>query len=85
VSFSTDKFQGIEEISSHADVAVIELDLGGFGVTKEVRERTPDRHVRLVLVCSRAHDRWLCKQAGADDVVVKPLSDVSQLSRAIIG
>jgi DNA-binding response OmpR family regulator len=83
VSFSTDKWEGIHEIARNAEIAVIELDPGGFGVTKEIRERSRDRKVRVIMICSRPHDRWLCKQAGADEVLVKPLSDISQLTRAI--
>jgi CheY-like chemotaxis protein len=84
-TFSSDKWQALKDIAHNANVAVIELDLGGFGVTKEIRERTRDRHVRVIMLCSRPHDRWLCKQAGADEVLVKPLSDVSLLVNAVTG
>ncbi len=83
--FSTDKWEALAPIESEADVAVIELDLGGFGITRDIRERTPDRHVRIVMLCSRPHDRWLCKQAGADEVLIKPLGDPSVLVKAITG
>jgi DNA-binding response OmpR family regulator len=85
VGFSTDKWEALREIETRADIAVIELDLGGFGVTRDIRERTTDRHVRVVMLCSRPHDRWLCKQAGADEVLIKPLSDTSVLIKAVTG
>jgi DNA-binding response OmpR family regulator len=81
----TDKWEAMNQIAAEADVAVIELDLGGFGITRDIRERTPERHVRVVMLCSRPHDRWLCKQAGADEVLIKPLGDLSVLVKAITG
>ena len=85
VTFSTDKWEALGKIETEADTAVIELDLGGFGITRDIRDRTPDRHVRVVMLCSRPHDRWLCKQAGADEVLIKPLRDTSDLVRAVTG
>lgn len=85
VSFSMDKWEAIHEIARNSDIAVIELDIGGFGVTREILQRSHDRNVRLIMICSRPQDRWLCKQAGAHEVIVKPLSDISQLTRAITG
>lgn len=82
-SFSQDRLEALLAIENGGDIAVIELDLGGFGVAKEIRERTPNRHVRIVMICSRPHDRWLCRQAGADEVLVKPLRDTSLLTRAV--
>ena len=85
VAFSTDKWEALRAIETGAEIAVIELDLGGFGITRDIRERTNDRHVRIVMLCSRPHDRWLCKQAGADQVLIKPLGDTSVLTNAITG
>jgi CheY-like chemotaxis protein len=85
IQFSTDKWEALRQIEAEADVAVIELDLGGFGITRDIRERTPERHVHVVMLCSRPHDRWLCKQAGADEVLIKPLGDLSVLVKAITG
>lgn len=82
-TFSEDRLEALRAIENEVDIAVIELDLGGFGIAKEVRERTPNRRVRIVMICSRPHDRWLCRQAGADEVLVKPLRDTSLLTRAI--
>lgn len=74
-----------EEAAPHllrCHVAVIDLERGGFSVVKELRGRRGD-DVRVVMLCDRPHDVWLCRQAGADDVLVKPLQDPTTLKRAI--
>jgi hypothetical protein len=37
----------------------------------------------LVMLCDRPHDRWLCHQAGAQQVIVKPLPDPMALLLAL--
>lgn len=69
-------------IELDGDIAIIELGLGGYGITHDIRERA-GREVKVVMICSRPQDRWLCRQAGADDVLVKPLRDPSVLTDAI--
>lgn len=82
-SFSDNRLEALRIIEEGADIAVICLDLGGFGIAKEVRDATPDRPLRIVMLCSRPHDRWLCREAGADEVLIKPLRDTSLLARAV--
>lgn len=65
------------------DVAVLELEGGGFATAKDLRANKETRHARIVMLCDRPHDRWLCYQAGADEVIVKPLLDVLTLTNAI--
>lgn len=65
------------------DLAIVELEAGGFGVVRDLRARESTRNVAVVMVCERPHDRWLCLQAGADEVLLKPLQDVMTLTRAI--
>lgn len=68
------------------EVAVLELrsgDFGGFALAKELRDIPGMPAFRLVMLCDRPHDRWLCRQAGAEAVLVKPLSDPSALLEAL--
>ncbi|HEU5001941.1 MAG TPA: response regulator [Actinomycetota bacterium] len=68
------------------EVAVLELrsgDFGGFALAKELRDIPGMPPFKLVMTCDRPHDRWLCRQAGAESVLVKPLSDPSALLEAL--
>lgn len=85
VTYSVDKWEALRAISESARVGVIELDLGGFGIATEVRQRVPDRNrLSIVMLCSRPHDRWMCLQAGADEVLIKPLNDTDALRKSIL-
>lgn len=83
VSFSSNRREALEAIQWRGDVAVIELELGGFDLAKQIGERIPDRDIRIVMLCDRPHDRWLSKQAGAGEVIVKPLIDTTTLHEAV--
>lgn len=84
VTFSENRQEALETMEREgADVAIVELELGGFGVVKDIRGRNSISDARVVMLCDRPHDRWLCKQAGADEVLVKPLSDLSVLAKTV--
>lgn len=84
ISFSTHRWEALQYIRKNgADVAIIELELGGFAAAKDIRALATVRFVRVVMLCDRAHDKWLSRQAGADVVLVKPLSDLLDLEDAI--
>lgn len=85
VTISRNREQAFESIEKQGcDVAVLELEGGGFATAKDLRANEKTRHARIVMLCDRPHDRWLCYQAGADEVIVKPLFDVSTLTNAIV-
>lgn len=68
------------------EVAVLELqvgDFGGFALAKQLRDLLATKPFQLVMLCDRPHDRWLCRQAGAAAVIVKPLGDPSELRDAL--
>lgn len=68
------------------EVAVLELqvgDFGGFALAKQLRDLPGIKPFQLVMLCDRPHDRWLCRQAGAAAVIVKPLADPSELRDAL--
>lgn len=84
VTISRNREQALAAIDKQGcDVAVLELEGGGFGTAKDLRANNATREARVVLLCDRPHDRWLCFQAGADEVIVKPLRDVLTLANAI--
>lgn len=84
VEFSTDLDQALKMIASDpCDVAVIDLDLNGFALAKDLRAAPETSATRIVMVCGRFQDRWLCRQAGADEVLIKPIPDVSDLVSAV--
>jgi len=62
---------------------IAELSLEGFAFAKDLRDRPYGDSIAIILLCDREQDRWLCKQAGADEVIVKPLPDTSTLLRAV--
>lgn len=82
ISSSRDRALAAIELEG-CDLAVIELEGGGFGTAKDLRARDETRDARVVMLCDRAHDRWLCMQAGADEVIIKPLADVTTLIEAV--
>ncbi|MEO7803627.1 MAG: hypothetical protein ABIS18_04110 [Actinomycetota bacterium] len=65
------------------DVAVIDLQLGGFSAARDLRDLPEMSEALVVMLCEREQDRWLCKQGGADLVLVKPLQDVTTLMTAL--
>lgn len=84
VSYSSNRAEALSVISDMGcDLAIIELEGGGFGVARDLRADPRTKDARVVMVCDRPHDRWLCLQAGADEVLVKPLQDVMTLMKAI--
>lgn len=87
VMLHTDPLEALASMRQQGvDVAVLELqlgDYGGFAVARDLDGFPSTRDVRLVMICERPHDRWLCREAGADAVLVKPLSDPSALAEAI--
>lgn len=84
VTFSTNREQALSLTHEKGcDVAVIDLEGGGFGTTRDLHARESTKHTRVVMLCDRPHDRWLCFQAGATAVIVKPLPDVLTLTAAI--
>lgn len=84
VTISSNREQAFPAIAKQGcDVAVIELEGGGFGTVKDLRATETTRMTRVVMLCDRPHDRWLCMQAGADEVIIKPLQDVTTLVNAI--
>ena len=73
-------------MQSHPEVAVMELhigDHGGFSLAREFRDIPGMPEFRLIMLCDRPHDRWLCRQAGAEQVIVKPMADPSELLQAL--
>ena len=66
--------------------AVLELqmgDYGGFALAKDLRALPSMSDLPLVMLCDRPHDRWLCRQAGAAEVIVKPMPDPTVLLDAV--
>ena len=73
-------------LQNTAEIAVLELqvgDYGGFALAKGLHNLPGLGKLPLVMLCDRPHDRWLCKQAGAAQVLVKPLPDPSILLDAL--
>lgn len=84
VAFSEDMNQMLEGLQTQAcDVAVIDLSLNGFAMAKDLRASTETGSSKIVMLCERQHDVWLCRQAGADQVLIKPLDDPSVLIDAV--
>ena len=87
VTYSDTPPDAIDEVrKSNPAVAVLELrvgDYGGFGLAKDLHALPSMGHLPLVMLCERPHDRWLCHQAGAQQVIVKPLSDPMALLLAL--
>lgn len=84
VSYSTDPDAAFSVLRNKGcDLAVVELEVGGFGFVRDLRAAPLTNQARVVMLCNRPHDRWLCLQAGADEVLIKPLQDVTTLISAI--
>lgn len=87
VSFSGSAQEALAWVMQNPpEVAVMELhigDYGGFALAKDFRNLPSLANLPLVMLCERPHDRWLCHQAGAAQVLVKPLSDPSILLDAL--
>jgi CheY-like chemotaxis protein len=87
VTYSDTAPDAIDEVrKSRPAVAVLELrvgDYGGFALAKDLHALPSMGNLPLVMLCDRPHDRWLCHQAGARQVIVKPLPDPMVLLLAL--
>jgi DNA-binding response OmpR family regulator len=87
VTYSDTAPDAIDEVRrSKPAVAVLELrvgDYGGFALAKDLHALPAMGKLPLVMLCDRPHDRWLCRQAGAQQVIVKPLPDPMALLLAL--
>jgi CheY-like chemotaxis protein len=87
VTYSETAPDAIDEVrKSRPAVAVLELrvgDYGGFALAKDLHALPSMGELPLVMLCDRPHDRWLCRQAGARAVIVKPLPDPTSLLQAL--
>lgn len=72
---------GAAHAARGSDLAVIDLETGGFSVAKDLKAASPS--TVIVMLYGRPHDRWLCKQAGADVVLGKPLTDLQGFTETI--
>lgn len=69
----------------HADVAVIDMQvgaMGGMAVVRALRVEADVHPVRTVLLLDRSADAFLARRAGADAYVLKPFT-AQQLRAAI--
>ena len=89
VTFSASATDALAQVrKTRPSVAVLELrlgDYGGFALAKDLHALPSMRDLPLVMLCDRPHDRWLCRQAGAREVIVKPLPDPTVLLDALDG
>jgi DNA-binding response OmpR family regulator len=87
VTYSATAPDAIDEVrKTRPAVAVLELrvgDYGGFALAKDIHALPSMGSLPLVMLCDRPHDRWLCHQAGAQQVIVKPLPDPMALLLAL--
>jgi len=87
VTYSSTASDAIHQVrASKPSVAVLELrvgDYGGFALAKDLHALPSMEELPLVMLCDRPHDRWLCHQAGALAVIVKPLPDPMALLEAL--
>jgi CheY-like chemotaxis protein len=87
VTFSSTAPEALAAVRrNHPDVVVLELqvgDYGGFALAKDLHSLPGMEKLPIVMLCDRPHDRWLCRQAGASEVIVKPLPDPSVLLEAV--
>ena len=87
VAFASSAQEALAEVLRYPpEVAVLDLhvgDFGGFALAKELRDIPDIAPVQLVMLCDRPHDRWLCRQAGAVAVLVKPVDDPTDLLDAL--
>lgn len=87
VTYSSTAPEAIAEVRrSSPAAAVLELrvgDYGGFALAKDLHALPSMESLALVMLCDRPHDRWLCRQAGARAVLVKPIPDPMALLDAL--
>lgn len=83
LSFSADRRSALDRMKQGCDVAIIDLRSNGFAVARDLKFDPSTQNVLVVMLCDRAADRWLCHQAGAQEVIVKPMSDPSELTSAV--
>lgn len=83
LGFSKDRKQALDAMRAGCDLAVIDLRNNGFAVARDLKAGSSTSDVRIVMLCDRAADLWLCRQAGAESVIVKPMSDPSELTAAV--
>lgn len=84
VVFSMDRQHALSMLGEkRCDIVVVELEVGGFGIVRELRDIPSAQAAGVIMLCDRPHDRWLSMQAGADEVIVKPLEDITTLKDAI--
>lgn len=87
VSYSATAPDAIDEVRrSRPAAAVLELrvgDYGGFALAKDLHALPSMGDLPLIMLCDRPHDRWLCRQAGAREIIVKPLPDPMALLQAL--
>jgi DNA-binding response OmpR family regulator len=87
VTYSETAPDAIDEVrKTRPAAAVLELsvgDYGGFALAKDIHALPSMGNLPLVMLCDRPHDRWLCHQAGAQQVIVKPLPDPMVLLLAL--
>jgi len=87
VTYSSTAQDALAEVRrTRPAVAVLELqmgDYGGFALAKDLRALPSMSDLPLVMLCDRPHDRWLCRQAGAAEVIVKPMPDPTVLLDAV--
>ena len=87
VTYSATAPDAIDEVrKTRPAAAVLELrvgDYGGFALAKDIHALPSMGSLPLVMLCDRPHDRWLCHQAGAQQVIVKPLPDPMALLLAL--
>ncbi len=69
--------------TTHFDVAVIDLHPGGFSLARLLQESPTSAVTRILMLCERTQDVWLCQQAGAAQVLIKPLTDPTALTEAV--
>jgi CheY-like chemotaxis protein len=79
VTYSETAPDAIDEVrKTKPAAAVLELrvgDYGGFALAKDLHALPSMGDLPLVMLCDRPDDRWICYQAGARQVIVKPLPD----------
>ncbi len=69
--------------AANFDVAVIDLHPGGFSLARLLQENPISASTRILMLCERSQDVWLCHQAGAAQVLIKPLTDPTVLTEAV--
>jgi len=85
VELAKDGEQGRRLLDSRpCDLAILDLPLpgvSGFGLLRQIRERTPYLPVLLLSGSGAIEDRVMALDAGADDYLAKPFSYAELLAR----